>query len=190
MVRLAPTLFVYAHYSSEMAGRFHDVAGWVMLFVAFLLLQGIDLPDALDHLARNAVPAGPGMSDVRRIHSSRPRVNGLAEAAPIAAFLCCVGLVARHTRSLSPTEDATAYKEVVRNAITSMPHDAGEWSGIDVPIPSQAQQLLRPTAYLSRQYVNRSTGESCLVVVVHCGDARSMLDHYPAQLLPGSGMGT
>jgi exosortase len=41
VVRLSPTLYVYANFSPETAGQFHDLAGWVMLFVAFLILQGI-----------------------------------------------------------------------------------------------------------------------------------------------------
>ena len=41
VVRLAPTLYVFSSYDTSTATKFHDFAGWVMLFIAFLLLQGI-----------------------------------------------------------------------------------------------------------------------------------------------------
>ena len=37
--RLIPTLLLYAHASNETAKKFHDLAGWAMLPVAFLLLM-------------------------------------------------------------------------------------------------------------------------------------------------------
>jgi len=41
VVRLIPTLWMYAHASSEAAEQFHDYAGWAMLFVAFLVLMSV-----------------------------------------------------------------------------------------------------------------------------------------------------
>jgi exosortase len=41
VARLVPTVYVYGNYSSETAESFHTISGWVMLFVAFLLLMGI-----------------------------------------------------------------------------------------------------------------------------------------------------
>lgn len=37
--RLIPTMLLYAHASKETADKFHDMAGWAMLPVAFLLLM-------------------------------------------------------------------------------------------------------------------------------------------------------
>ena len=49
--RLIPTVWVFGHKSSQTAANFHDWAGWVMLFVAFImlmlivqLLRWLDLP--------------------------------------------------------------------------------------------------------------------------------------------------
>jgi len=39
VVRLIPTMLMYAHASSDAAEQFHDYAGWAMLFVAFLVLM-------------------------------------------------------------------------------------------------------------------------------------------------------
>lgn len=41
VLRLMPTVWVYGHASTVTAGRFHDIAGWVMLVISFLLLMGI-----------------------------------------------------------------------------------------------------------------------------------------------------
>jgi exosortase/archaeosortase family protein len=41
VARLTPTLWLYGYSTKEMGERFHDVAGWVMLAVAFMLLMGI-----------------------------------------------------------------------------------------------------------------------------------------------------
>ena len=41
VARLVPTAWVYGNASATTAGRFHDVSGWAMLGVGFLLLMGI-----------------------------------------------------------------------------------------------------------------------------------------------------
>jgi exosortase len=41
VVRLVLTVYVYGNYPPETAERFHDISGWIMLFVAFLSLMGI-----------------------------------------------------------------------------------------------------------------------------------------------------
>jgi exosortase len=41
VIRLIPTVWVFGHYSADFAHTFHEVAGWVMVVVAFLLLMGI-----------------------------------------------------------------------------------------------------------------------------------------------------
>jgi exosortase len=41
VIRLLPTVYVYGYYSSGVAEAFHTLGGWLMLFVAFLLLMGI-----------------------------------------------------------------------------------------------------------------------------------------------------
>lgn len=41
VIRLVPTVWVYGHYPQGVATMFHDVTGWAMLVVAFLLLMGV-----------------------------------------------------------------------------------------------------------------------------------------------------
>src|SRR6185437_12847303 len=40
VIRLVPTVWMFAHASRPAAEQFHDVGGWVMLVVAFLMLMG------------------------------------------------------------------------------------------------------------------------------------------------------
>ncbi|MCL2645703.1 MAG: exosortase/archaeosortase family protein [Phycisphaerales bacterium] len=41
VLRLVPTVWVYGYYSGATAEKFHDISGWLMLLVAFLLPMGI-----------------------------------------------------------------------------------------------------------------------------------------------------
>jgi exosortase len=41
VVRLVPTVWVFGYYSNSFAEAFHDVSGWLMLPIAFLILMGI-----------------------------------------------------------------------------------------------------------------------------------------------------
>ncbi len=44
VIRLVPTVWMFAHTSTRTAERFHDISGWVMLLVAFgLLMLGVHL---------------------------------------------------------------------------------------------------------------------------------------------------
>jgi exosortase len=41
IIRLVPTVWVYGNYSGETADTFHDLAGWAVLFIGYLLLTGM-----------------------------------------------------------------------------------------------------------------------------------------------------
>jgi exosortase len=41
VVRILPTVWVYSHHTEDVGSRFHDVSGFLMLPIAFLLLLGI-----------------------------------------------------------------------------------------------------------------------------------------------------
>ncbi len=41
VIRLIPTVWLYGNYPEQVAVRFHDISGWVMLPLAFLLLLGV-----------------------------------------------------------------------------------------------------------------------------------------------------
>jgi exosortase len=41
VVRLVPTVWIYGYFPDSVASAFHDVSGWLMLPVSFLILMGI-----------------------------------------------------------------------------------------------------------------------------------------------------
>ena len=41
VIRLLPTVWLYGYSAEPIAKKFHDVSGWIMLPVAFVLLLGI-----------------------------------------------------------------------------------------------------------------------------------------------------
>jgi exosortase len=41
VVRLVPTVWFYGYFPESVANRFHDVSGWLMLPISFLILMGI-----------------------------------------------------------------------------------------------------------------------------------------------------
>ncbi len=40
ILRLVPTVWFYGNASAETADTFHDLAGWIVLFVGYMLLTG------------------------------------------------------------------------------------------------------------------------------------------------------
>ena len=41
VMRLIPTVYIYGNSPLSFADNFHSISGWIMLFVAFLLLLGL-----------------------------------------------------------------------------------------------------------------------------------------------------
>ncbi len=41
VIRLVPTVWFYGYFPESVANRFHDVSGWLMLPISFLILMGI-----------------------------------------------------------------------------------------------------------------------------------------------------
>ena len=56
VIRLVPTVWVFGNFSAETAEVFHDIAGWVMLLVAFAMLTSV-----IRLLHWLAVPVAPYM---------------------------------------------------------------------------------------------------------------------------------
>ena len=47
--------------------------------------------------------------------------------------------------------------------------------------------MLRPNRLIQREYADPVTGESFSVLIVHCGDVRDMMGHYPPICYPSNG---
>jgi hypothetical protein len=72
-------------------------------------------------------------------------------------------------------------------AMGEIPWQIGRWRGVEVPVPSVAQDVLRPNALLSRSYREIGGNLQATLVIVHCSDTRDMLGHYPPVCYPANG---
>jgi hypothetical protein len=117
---------------------------------------------------------------------SKPR-SPLSLLAPVlcagllVALLFVGGISAR--RPLG-TDD---YRARVRAALEAIPFKIGPAVGTEVePIPA-AVKLLSPNKILERRYVDPTNGEYFSLLIIHCGDVRDMIGHYPPVCYPAHG---
>lgn len=124
---------------------------------------------------------------------SLPRIN------LVATLLCLTllgGAYAERARRLRPA-DVEPYHTRAKAAVERLRYTIGLWTGVDVPVPAAAQQLLRPNALLSRRYINNTPSrpgsvasqiqERLSLLIVQCRDPRDMAGHYPPICYPAHG---
>jgi hypothetical protein len=84
-------------------------------------------------------------------------------------------------------EGVEEYHALVRQSIESIPYVIGDWVGIDTEIKQEALKILDANVSLSRSYRNIKTGRTATLLLVHSGDSRSLLGHYPPVCYPSQG---
>ncbi|MFZ9881483.1 MAG: exosortase-associated EpsI family protein, partial [Phycisphaerales bacterium] len=89
-------------------------------------------------------------------------------------------------RTFAVVAGETRRAEVDR-AFSKVPLLLGAWLGTDVPLPAGATEVLHATGTLSRRYVRIGSSTEVTVALVHCGDVRDMLGHYPPACYPSQG---
>jgi hypothetical protein len=107
-------------------------------------------------------------------------------AAPALAVAVLIGMLATTAMRKTPA-DVGAYHDRVAEAINNVPYVIGDWIGEKTEIPTQATDMLRPNAYVSRRYTNSRTGQTMQLLLVHCKDARNLKGHYPPECYPSQG---
>lgn len=75
----------------------------------------------------------------------------------------------------------------VASALAKTPHRLGRWIGVDVPVPTEATEILRANAILSRQYRELTGDRAVTVALIHCVDVRDMTGHHPPVCYPAAG---
>lgn len=107
------------------------------------------------------------------------------------APVCCAALLAAilGVGGVDAVERAGAdrYFAEVRRAVDRIPYRIGPWVGSDVEPLEGAVRLLKPNALMQRRYVDPSSGRSVSLLVVHTGDVRDMVGHYPPVCYPAHG---
>lgn len=106
--------------------------------------------------------------------------------APWLTILIIVGMSRALPATVRIDDQAQARKAEIAATMESVPFLIGGWIGEDSPVPPEAQKLLRPNAMLSRSYTQPGHPR-VHVLVVHCGDARDMIGHYPPICYPSAG---
>ncbi len=85
------------------------------------------------------------------------------------------------------TERVDTYHDAIARLILEIPLDVDGWIGQEVPLPQSATNLLRPNAWVARQYVNTDLGAKATLLIVQCRDARDMAGHFPPICYPANG---
>lgn len=118
---------------------------------------------------------------------SRPTAPLLNRIAPLltAGVITAMWLVGGY--SARPAAASGRYFESVAQAIDALPYKIGDWVGMDVPVQPAAADLLNPNKLLQRRYMNPKTGAVVQILIVHCGETRDMLGHYPPVCYPAQG---
>jgi hypothetical protein len=106
---------------------------------------------------------------------------------PLIVAIALVAMMTLEVGRRPNAADAHPFHVAAAAAINALPLQFDNWQGTDVPIPAAAQALLKPNAILSRQYVDKVTGEQVSVSLVQCADTRDMQGHYPPICYPGVG---
>lgn len=63
--------------------------------------------------------------------------------------------------------------------LEAVPDRFGSWITEEVPVPSEAIEILRPNALFCRRLMHLGGDDEVTVIIVHCSDARDMGGHYP-----------
>ncbi|UYV11704.1 MAG: EpsI family protein [Phycisphaera sp.] len=106
-------------------------------------------------------------------------------AAPLTALILA-GMSVYSLVSIRPS-GSDAYFANVRTAIEALPDQIDSYIGEDRPALAAAVELLRPNKLLQREYKDPLTGSRFSILVVHCGDVRDMMGHYPPVCYPSNG---
>ncbi|MEO1008339.1 MAG: exosortase-associated EpsI family protein [Planctomycetota bacterium] len=107
--------------------------------------------------------------------------------APLLTALVLAGMAAYSLASIDAGGSSEAYFARVRTAIDDLPTRIGGYIGEDRPALPAAVEMLRPNRLLQREYVDPLSGRSFSVLIVHCGDVRDMMGHYPPICYPSNG---
>lgn len=130
--------------------------------------------------------------------ANRTRKFTFLLAPPVMAATLLAGLTLEQRSYVKP-QDVEPYHANAKAAIDQIPYALaqGRWTGKDQPLPTAAQKLLRPNAWISRTYEDNQKGEfgaaggrerAATLLIVQCRDSRDMLGHYPPRCYRSHGM--
>lgn len=114
------------------------------------------------------------------------RTNRLAPIFSIAVMLGASFLMA------NPVTDHAGiqtHRAKIAAEMSEFPFQLDSWHGQDVPIPTAAEEILRPNSLVSRRFtrVGGTEVEVVVLALIHCSDIRDMVGHHPPHCYPAAG---
>ncbi len=121
---------------------------------------------------------------------SKIMINRALIAAPWATIAALMVLSAALPNRASISQEGIERHAAIAQEVKTVSNYIGRWSGADgKPMAPEAQQLLKPNAILNRRYTSPG-GPWVHLVIVHCGDSRDMIGHFPPVCYPSAGWTT
>jgi hypothetical protein len=115
------------------------------------------------------------------------RPNSLTTYAPYVCAALLLSLLFVGGVSARRPFGTNDYRARVRAALDAIPFKIGPAVGVEVePVPA-VMKLLSANKIIERHYVDPATGLGFSVLVVHCGDVRDIIGHFPPQCYPAHG---
>ncbi len=100
-------------------------------------------------------------------------------AAPALAGAMLLGMSSLDKLRVDRSE-AASFHVAAERAVKAAPKVIGPWyAGKEIPLPSDAAEMLHANAYLHRPYANLVTGQSVQLLLVQCRETEDMQGHFP-----------
>lgn len=105
----------------------------------------------------------------------------------VAAVLMIASSIAQGiwTNRFGAKSDSEKVQDFAR-LLEGVPKVMGEWESVDHPMNAQEQEVAGIVGYVSREYRNPRTDESCTVMLV-CGNFRNIAKHEPIHCYVAAG---
>jgi hypothetical protein len=117
-------------------------------------------------------------------------INRVLVAAPWATIAALLALSVALPNSTAGVQPDVRRNARIKRAVDDLPRFIGRWVSDPTvgenAVPREAQKLLKPNAIAQRHYTSPA-GPTVHLVVVHCGDTRDMIGHYPPICYPSAG---
>jgi hypothetical protein len=111
----------------------------------------------------------------------------LSYLIPVASALILIGAWAFMRQPGVASERIETYHRLIQTRVEEVPRVIGPWAGEPVPVQQAAETLLDPNATLQLKFEHIDTGEVVQLLIVHCGNTKDMIGHYPPRCYPNAG---
>ena len=124
-----------------------------------------------------------------RIYSSQLARFGLRtnRLAPIFSIIVMLGASLLMANPVTNHAGIRIHRARIAQEMSDFPFQLDAWHGEDVPIPTAAEDILRPNSVVSRRFTKIGEAETVVLALIHCSDIRDMVGHHPPHCYPAAG---